>query len=153
MCILSRSQCIKTVKPPRWNIKQLQLVSKLLRINKNCLKPFKIDLLTNWNHVAHKGIGGQGNHWFMPWWRHQMEAFSAWLALCEGNPPVTGGFPPQRPFTRSFDVLFDLRLHSRLSKQSRRRWFEIPSHSLLGHCNGNSLSPVRCLAITRYDAD
>ena len=27
------------------------------------------------------------------WWRHQMETFSALLALCEGNPPVTGGFP------------------------------------------------------------
>ena len=27
------------------------------------------------------------------WWRHQMETFSALLALCEGNPPVNGGFP------------------------------------------------------------
>ena len=26
------------------------------------------------------------------WWRHQMETFSALLDLCEGNPPVTGGF-------------------------------------------------------------
>ena len=24
-----------------------------------------------------------------PWWRHQMEIFSALLALCEGNLPVT----------------------------------------------------------------
>ena len=30
------------------------------------------------------------------------------LARCEGNPPVTGGFPSQRPITRSFDVFFDL---------------------------------------------
>ena len=37
-------------------------------------------------------------------WRHQMETFSALLALCEGNPPVTGGFPSQRPVTRSFEV-------------------------------------------------
>ena len=29
------------------------------------------------------------------WWRHQMETFSAWLALCEGNSPVTGEFPSQ----------------------------------------------------------
>ena len=43
------------------------------------------------------------------WWRHQMGTFSALLALCEGNPPVTGGFPSQRPVTRSFDVFFDLR--------------------------------------------
>ena len=27
------------------------------------------------------------------WCRHQIEAFSALLALCEGNPPVTGAFP------------------------------------------------------------
>ena len=30
------------------------------------------------------------------WWRHDMEAFSATLALCEGNPLVIGGFPSQR---------------------------------------------------------
>ena len=27
------------------------------------------------------------------WWRHQMETFSALLALCAGNSPVTGKFP------------------------------------------------------------
>ena len=27
------------------------------------------------------------------WWRHQMEAFSALLALCVGNSPATGEFP------------------------------------------------------------
>ena len=37
-----------------------------------------------------------------------MTTFSALLALCEGNPPVTGGFSSQRPVTWSFDVLFDL---------------------------------------------
>ena len=41
------------------------------------------------------------------WWRHQMEAFSALLALCAGNSPVTGEFPTQRPVTRNFDVFFD----------------------------------------------
>ena len=35
-----------------------------------------------------------------------MEIFSALLALCDGNPPVTGGFPSQRPVTRSFDIFF-----------------------------------------------
>ena len=33
-----------------------------------------------------------------------METFSVLLALCEGNPPVTGGFLSQRSETRSFDV-------------------------------------------------
>ena len=44
-----------------------------------------------------------------PWWRHQMETFSALLAFCAGNSPVSGEFPAQRPVTRSFDVFFDLR--------------------------------------------
>ena len=65
------------------------------------------------------------------WWRHQMETFSALLALCDGNPQVTS----QRPVTRSFDVFFGLSLNKRLSKQSRRRWFETPSLSLRHHCN------------------
>ena len=33
-----------------------------------------------------------------------MEAFSALLAFCAGNSPVTDEFPVQRPVTRSFDV-------------------------------------------------
>ena len=61
------------------------------------------------------------------WWRHQMETFSVFLALCAGNSPVTGEFPAQRPVTRSFDVFFDLRLNNRLSKQSWGWWFETPS--------------------------
>ena len=72
---------------------------------------------------------------FSPWWRHQMETFSALLALCAGNSPVTGEFPAQRPVTRSFNVFFDLRLNIRLSKQSWGWWFETPLHSLLRHCN------------------
>ena len=38
-----------------------------------------------------------------------METFSALLALCAGNSPVTGQFHAQRPVTRSFEVFFDLR--------------------------------------------
>ena len=53
------------------------------------------------------------------WWRHQMETFSALLALCAGNSPVIGEFPAQRPVTWIFDVFFDLSLNKRLSKQSR----------------------------------
>ena len=71
-----------------------------------------------------------------------MKTFSASLALCEGNPPATGGFPSQRPVTRSFDIFFDLCLNKRLSKQSRRRWFETPSRSLWRHCNYFFTSPI-----------
>ena len=64
------------------------------------------------------------------WWRHQMETFSALLALCAGNSPVPGEFPTQRPVTRSFDVSFDLRLNKRLSQQTLGWWFETPSSPL-----------------------
>ena len=49
-------------------------------------------------------------HWLLSstWWRHQMETFSALLAICAGNSPVSGEFPAQRPVARSFDVFFDL---------------------------------------------
>ena len=47
-----------------------------------------------------------------------METFSALLAICAENSPVTGEFPAQRPVTRSFDVSFDLRRNKRLNKES-----------------------------------
>ena len=64
-----------------------------------------------------------------------METFSALLALCAGNSPITGEFPSQRPVTRSFNVFFNLRLDKRLSKQSRGWWSDTPSRSLWRHCN------------------
>ena len=54
----------------------------------------------------------------MSWWRHQMETFSALLAICAGNSPVPGEFPTQTPVTRNFDVFF------------------APSRPLWRHCNG-----------------
>ena len=30
---------------------------------------------------------------YIPWWRHQMETFSAWLALCAGNSPIPVNSP------------------------------------------------------------
>ena len=63
------------------------------------------------------------------------ETFSALLAICAGNSPVTGEFPAQRPVTRSFDVFFDLRLNERLSKQLWGWWFETPSRPLWRHSN------------------
>ena len=62
------------------------------------------------------------------WWRHQMETFSALLAIFAGNSPVPGEFPTQWPVTRSFDVYFDLRPNKRLSKQSSGWWVEMLSH-------------------------
>ena len=51
---------------------------------------------------------------------------SALLALCGGNPPVTGGCPSKRPVTHCFDVFFDVRQNNQLNKQFMHRWFETP---------------------------
>ena len=72
------------------------------------------------------------------WWRHQMETFSALLALCAGNSPVTGEFPTQR---RSFVVVFDLRVSKQLSKQSSGWWFETPSRPLWNEMKRQQLLP------------
>ena len=85
-----------------------------------------------WNRA---GVIHQVSSSYFAWWRHQMETFSALLALCAGNSPVTGEFPSQRQVTRSFDVFFDLHPKKRLSKQSWGWWFETPSLSLWRHCN------------------
>ena len=71
------------------------------------------------------------------WWRHQIETFSALLALCKGNSPVTCEFPSQRPVTRSFDVFIDLRPKKWLNKQSWGWWFQTSPHSLLRRCYVN----------------
>ena len=83
------------------------------------------------------------------WWLHQMEIFSALLALCVGNSPVTGEFPSQRPVTRSFDVFFDL--NKLLSKQSWGLWFETPSRSLWRHCNVSMSFDAGCRWENAYD--
>ena len=69
------------------------------------------------------------------------------LALCEGNSPITGEFPSQRPVMHSFDVFFDLHLNKQLSKPPRRRWFEMPSCPLWCHCNA-AIKPVLGACVT-----
>ena len=102
-------------------------------------------MLSNWcwsEGLCYLGIHGfcfiMGCSWSsntMPWWRHQMEAFSALLTLCVGNPSLTRGFPSKRPVTQSFDVFFGIRLNKQLNKQSRCRWFETSWRSLWCNCN------------------
>ena len=87
------------------------------------------------NNVHHGVIRALVTRSDMSWWRHQMETFSALLAICAENSPVPGEFPAQRPVTRRFDVFFDLRLNKRLSKQSWGWWFETPSRPLRRHRN------------------
>ena len=42
------------------------------------------------------------------WWRHQMETFSALLAICEGNLPVTGRFPLTKASDVELALMFSL---------------------------------------------
>ena len=75
-------------------------------------------------------------YYVVAWRRHQMETFSASLAICAGNSPVHGEFPSERPVARSFDVFLDLRPNIRLSKQSWGWWFDTPFSPLWRHCDG-----------------
>ena len=79
--------------------------------------------------------GHDGSSGDLTWRRHQMETFSALLAICAGNSPVSGEFPAQRPVTRSFDVFFDLCPNKRLSNHSWGWWFETPLGPLWRHSN------------------
>ena len=82
----------------RWHMGQIAI---------NTYMPDNLDLPWRiWVNVSHES---------KTWWRHQREAFSALLAICAGNSPVTGELPAQRPVMRGFDVFFDLRLNRRLS--------------------------------------
>ena len=76
-----------------------------------------------------------------------METFSALLALCAGNSPVTGEFPSQRPVTQSFDVFFDLRLNKRLNKQSWVWWFETPLCSFWRHWIAGNAYIYVCMCV------
>ena len=86
---------------------------------------------------------GMGTLFTDAWRHHQMETFSALLAICAGNSPVPSEFPAQRPATRSFDVCLDLRLNKRLGKQSWGWWFETLSRWLWRHSNAFCGQPTR----------
>ena len=52
--------------------------------------------LTNIFFKENRDLKMPSTKWHPSWWRHQMETFSALLALCVGNSLVTGEFPAQR---------------------------------------------------------
>ena len=51
---------------------------------------------------------------------------SIWQVLCEGNPPVTGRFPWQKPVMQNLNAFFVVRLNNILSKQWCYCWFKTP---------------------------
>ena len=100
--------CTSNVKRTMWDI-GIQLTTYITVVSQNCDVPNSISF---------------------SWWRYQTESVSALLDLCEGNPPVTGGFPSQSASNTGFDVFFDICLNKRLNKQTSRWWFETPGCSL-----------------------
>ena len=72
---------------------------------------------------------------WVTWWRHQMETFSALLALCAGNSLVTGEFPHKGQWRGAFMLPLICTWNKRSSKHSWGWWFETLSHPLWRHCN------------------
>ena len=142
MCVLS-THCVDRTKV---GDKRIRSSNRLFLHAKGFLSPiYTINCFDEMNvnmylHVYHFSTMRWQMEWLSPgypssWWRHQMETFSALLALCAGNSPVPGEFPAQRPVTRSFDVFFYLCPTKRLSKQSWGWWFETLSSPLWRHFN------------------
>ena len=78
-----------------------------------------------------------------------MEIFSALLALCAGNSPVTGEFPAHKGQLRGA-LMFSLicALNKWLSKQLWGWWFETPSRSLWRQCNVyRTFMHLRCTVV------
>ena len=109
-----------------WMIRSLPMISTIYEILTNVDELLNIfrDVVNARNIYKLEDIS-------ITWWRHQMEAFSALLAICVGNSPVPDEFPSRRPVTQSFDVFFDLRLNKRLNKQSWGWWFPLKWHGFL----------------------
>ena len=87
-----------------------------------------------WRLSLRHGKRWYGCHSESSWWRHQMETFSALLAICAGNSPVPVNSPHKGQW-RGALMFFYLCVNKRLSKQSRGCWFETPASSLWRHCN------------------
>ena len=71
-------------------------------------QPFRDKDITVSQYASIEAISHRMTSNELTWWRHQMEKFSALLALCVGKSPATDEIPAQRPVTRSFDVFVDL---------------------------------------------
>ena len=88
--------------------------------------------------------------WYIPWWRHQMESFSALLALCAGihRSPVNSPHKGQWRGALMFSLI--CALNKRFSKQSWGWWFKTPLRSLWRHCNAKvswELSPRQLMGM------
>ena len=57
--------------------------------------------------IKHQYVGfAAASVWILPWWRHQMETFSALLAICAGNSPVNSLHKVQRRGALMFSLIW-----------------------------------------------
>ena len=132
MCVFhivsSRGVCVQSQNPgPLATVLAFDLIVRSIRYM--CMA----DIYSSSNHEKHVlcFVTDPCQGWIKTWWRHQMETFSALLAICAGNSPVPGKFPARRA------LMFPLicALYERMSKQSWGWWFETPSRSSWRQCN------------------
>ena len=81
-------------------------------------------------------------HHDISWWRHQIETFSALLAICEGNPPVTGN--RWIPLTKASDAELWCFLRSAL-EQTVDQTIETP---MIWNAIALIMTPLYCTAHT-----
>ena len=74
-----------------WSLAQF-LYSEMYNGCERTKRHIIIEVKLTWTHQIYN-----------PLWRHQMETFSALVAICAENSSVNGEFPTHRPVTRSFD--------------------------------------------------
>ena len=72
--------------------------------------------------------------------RHDMVTLLALLALCDGNPSVTGGFPSQWSSYADLRCFCDISPKELLNKHSSGRWCETP---MWRHCDESTQASYR----------
>ena len=85
-------------------LQYLQCVSN--EINSSSINLVGLRAMVYWQNPY-----GKGRNCSVSWWRHQMETFSALLALCEGNPPMVS--PHKGQWRGALMCFFYLRLNKR----------------------------------------
>ena len=94
----------KTILPPSYlhnGISYTGKTTSLYWIKAQVISSHGIKLVLMEHSVPNaKGVNIFQGYFFLEfgesWWHHQMETFSALLAICAGNSPVSGEFPPHK---------------------------------------------------------
>ena len=77
-----------------------------------------------------------------PWWRHQMETFSALLAFCAGNSPVPVNSPHKGQWRGALMFFLVYALTNDWVNKSWDWWSETPSRPLCRHSNAQGRSII-----------